>query len=333
MNHKNDNICEEIVFDDNQQAIELFGSNNKHLSIIEEALDVSLKNRGNILTICGNKQNVTSTRMVFQSLWEKQRAGRTIDVSEINSSIRFLQNKEAKAEKATHKKVAITKSDKKQSHNNDSIYFQVKTERVYPRTPNQATYMHGLRSKTLVFSTGPAGTGKTWLAVARALERYFKGEVKKIILTRPVVEAGENLGFLPGDMYEKIDPYLRPLFDAMSDLVDKKQIDRMMEMGHIEIIPLAFMRGRSLKNAIIILDEAQNTTITQMKMFLTRLGEGSQMIVNGDLSQSDLPTKQRSGLAEAIKKLSNIDDVAVFKFETVDIVRHGLVEKIVKAWG
>ncbi len=215
---------------------------------------------------------------------------------------------------------------------NQDLTLKTKKRQIYPRTKTQAEFVQAMNSAEMVFGIGPAGTGKTFLAVAKAVSLMLEGKIDKIILTRPAVEAGENLGFLPGDLKEKIDPYLRPLYDALYDMLPADQVDRKLEMGEIEIAPLAYMRGRTLSNAMVILDEAQNTTPMQMKMFLTRLGENSRMVINGDLSQTDLPRGVESGLAESIRILKNIEEIKIVEFTEKDVVRHGLVSKIVKAY-
>lgn len=203
---------------------------------------------------------------------------------------------------------------------------------IYPRTKTQAEFVQSMKESTMVFGVGPAGTGKTFLAVAQAVSMMLERKVDKIILTRPAVEAGENLGFLPGDLKEKIDPYLRPLYDALNDMLPSDVVRKKLETEEIEIAPLAYMRGRTLSNAMVILDEAQNTTPMQMKMFLTRLGENSKMVINGDLSQTDLPRGVESGLAQSIRILESVDEIKIVKFTDKDVVRHGLVSKIIKAY-
>jgi phosphate starvation-inducible PhoH-like protein len=214
----------------------------------------------------------------------------------------------------------------------DDLTLATRKRRITPRSPRQAAFIKALRTHELVFGVGPAGTGKTYLAVATAVTLLMSGEVERIILSRPAVEAGERLGFLPGDVKEKVDPYLRPLYDALHDMMPGDQVNRRMETGEIEIAPLAFMRGRTLANSFIILDEAQNTTPVQMKMFLTRLGENSRMAVTGDLSQVDLPPRTPSGLRDAVNILSNMNDVSFIQFTDADVVRHSLVTRIVQAY-
>ncbi len=225
----------------------------------------------------------------------------------------------------------IAEQDKTTSAS-DSLVLTTKKRQIRPRTATQGEFIQAMNTHDMVFGLGPAGTGKTFLAVAKAVSEMLAGNVDRIILTRPAVEAGENLGFLPGDLKDKIDPYLRPLYDALYDMLPADVVDKKLDSGEIEIAPLAYMRGRTLSHAVVILDEAQNTTGMQMKMFLTRLGEGSRMIINGDLTQTDLPRGIISGLVEASRILKNIPEVAFVQFSEKDVVRHGLVSKIVKAY-
>ena len=219
-----------------------------------------------------------------------------------------------------------------ETHGNDDLTLRTRRRHINPRTQTQADFIAAMNKYEMVFGLGPAGTGKTFLAVAKAVSMMLEGQCEKIILTRPAVEAGENLGFLPGDLKEKIDPYLRPLYDALYDMLPADEVDKKLERQEIEVAPLAYMRGRTLSHAMVILDEAQNTTAMQMKMFLTRLGEGSRMVINGDLSQTDLPRGVQSGLKDAISVLQGIDDIKIIQFTEKDVVRHGLVSKIVKAY-
>ncbi len=306
-------LCEEIIFDDNHRAMEIYGPNNSHLSIIEQALNVTLRSRGNELTLCGEPKALKQAQKVLTYLWEKQEAHISIDKQEVKAALRFVQaSPQPKADMG--------------------LSFQTKKKRITPRTPMQAQLMHALKQNELCFAIGPAGTGKTWLAVARAIEAMINGEVERIILSRPALEAGEKLGFLPGDMQEKIDPFLRPLYDAMHDMLPSEMIERKIAAREIEIAPLAFMRGRTLKNAYVILDEAQNTTEAQIKMFLTRLGEGSFMTVTGDLTQVDLPHSVPSGLRIATEKLRHLESVGIVELSDEDVVRHDLVARIIRAW-
>lgn len=223
-------------------------------------------------------------------------------------------------------------SQEEETYAASALTLKTKKRQINPRTQTQGIFINAMNTHEMVFGLGPAGTGKTFLAVAKAVSEMLEGKVERIILTRPAVEAGENLGFLPGDLKEKIDPYLRPLYDALYDMLPADIVDRKLENGEIEIAPLAYMRGRTLSHCVVILDEAQNTTAMQMKMFLTRLGVGSRMIINGDLSQTDLPRGVKSGLSDAVEVLRGVSDIAFVTFTEKDVVRHGLVSKIVKAY-
>lgn len=223
-------------------------------------------------------------------------------------------------------------TDQEETYAASALTLKTKKRQINPRTQTQGEFIEAMNTHEMVFGLGPAGTGKTFLAVAKAVSEMSEGKVDRIILTRPAVEAGENLGFLPGNLKEKIDPYLRPLYDALYDMLPADIVDKKLESGEIEIAPLAYMRGRTLSHCVVILDEAQNTTPMQMKMFLTRLGVGSRMIINGDLSQTDLPRGVQSGLADAVRVLGNVSDIAFVTFTEKDVVRHGLVSKIVKAY-
>ncbi len=223
-------------------------------------------------------------------------------------------------------------TEQEETYAASALTLKTKKRQINPRTQTQGAFIEAMNTHEMVFGLGPAGTGKTFLAVAKAVSEMLEGKVDRIILTRPAVEAGENLGFLPGDLKEKIDPYLRPLYDALYDMLPADIVDKKLESGEIEIAPLAYMRGRTLSHCVVILDEAQNTTAMQMKMFLTRLGVGSRMIINGDLTQTDLPRGVQSGLADAVRVLKNVSDIAFVTFTEKDVVRHGLVSKIVKAY-
>lgn len=286
-----------------------------HLSYLENRLKVTLYSRGNRLQIEGTKEAVEKAKTVIQTIFQKQKDGLEIDMGEIDAAILLSTD--------------YTGEEKKSL---DNIEIQTKKKLIKPRTKKQAEYLKALQSSEMVFATGPAGTGKTYLAVAIAVAELMAGLKERIILSRPAIEAGEKLGFLPGDMKDKIDPYLRPLYDALYDMLPLQEIERRMIKGEIEVAPLAFMRGRTLKNAFIILDEAQNTTVTQMRMFLTRLGENSKMVIVGDLSQVDLEGNQKSGFIDAIQVLGGIEDIHNLKFRDKDVMRHQLVSKIVTAY-
>ena len=302
-----------LAFGDNGLVQQLYGSHNSHLALIEQRLGVSVSNRGNRVTVAGPTTGVEEAVQVLEGLYARLEKGLEVDREEVEAAVRM-----AAATGYTVADADLTVHTRKRS--------------VSARTPTQAAYLKAIDECDLVFGLGPAGTGKTYLAVAKAVERLMKGEVDRIILTRPAVEAGEQLGFLPGDMREKVDPYLRPLYDALNDMMPTGQVAKRMELDEIEVAPLAFMRGRTLANAFVILDEAQNTTAVQMKMFLTRLGNNARMVVTGDLSQVDLPRGIRSGLRDALETLDGVEGLRFVEFTEKDVVRHPLVTKIVKAY-
>ena len=309
-----------LAFEDNKLASVLFGQYGQNLALIERRLGVIAEQRGNHVTIDGSRGACEQARRVLEGLYEQLKRGRDLTQGDVEGAIRqaiaqgSLFDYDPAAARPAFEEINLRKRP------------------VRARTAAQDAYIRALKRHPLVFGTGPAGTGKTWLAVARALQMFERKEVDRIILSRPAVEAGERLGFLPGDMREKVDPYLRPIYDALYDLMDARIVERALQAGEIEIAPLAFMRGRTLSNAAVILDEAQNTTSMQMKMFLTRLGENSRMIVTGDPSQVDLPHGQASGLAEAVKLLDGIDGVGHVAFTHEDVIRHELVARIVEAY-
>ncbi len=308
-----------LTFDDNRLASTLFGQYGQHLALIERRLGVMADSRGNHVTIEGSRDACAQARHVLEGLYEHLKRGKELAAGDVEGAIRL----------------AITQGslfdfDPATRPNFEEINLRKRSVRA--RTAAQDAYIRAFKRHSLVFGTGPAGTGKTWLAVAQAVQLFERKEVDRIVLSRPAVEAGERLGFLPGDMREKVDPYLRPIYDALYDLMDARIVERAMQAGEIEIAPLAFMRGRTLANAAVILDEAQNTTSMQMKMFLTRLGENSRMIVTGDPSQVDLPSGQTSGLAEAVRLLEGVDDIGHVTFTSADVIRHELVARIVEAY-
>jgi len=306
-----------LQFDDNRLLPILYGEHDRHLARIEQGLGVSLMSRGNQIAVSGEPTAVAQARQVLNQLYQRLKRGFSVDMNEIDAAIRLTQSEDG-AEPSLF--------------GSDGVAIRTQRRHISPRTPNQAQYLRQLQERELVFGLGPAGTGKTYLAVAVAVAQLAKGEVDRIVLSRPAVEAGERLGFLPGDLREKVDPYLRPLYDALYDMMPADQVLRRLSTGEIEIAPLAFMRGRTLSHCYVILDEAQNTTPVQMKMFLTRLGEKSRMAVTGDLSQVDLPPGQRSGLQDAVDALSGIEGVGMVRFGDADIVRHPLVTRIVRAY-
>ena len=309
-----------LTFDDNRLASVLFGQYGQNLALIERRLGVVATSRGNHVTLEGPREGCEQARRVLESLYERLKRGDELVQGEVEGAIRLaisqgsLFDFDPTAARESFEEINLRK------------------RRLRARTPAQDAYVRALKRHALVFSTGPAGTGKTWLAVAHAVQLFERKEVDRIILSRPAVEAGERLGFLPGDMREKVDPYLRPIYDALYDLMDPRIMQRALETGEIEIAPLAFMRGRTLANSVVILDEAQNTTSMQMKMFLTRLGENSRMIVTGDPTQVDLPPGQTSGLAEATRLLKNVEGVGLIAFTAADVIRHELVARIVEAY-
>jgi phosphate starvation-inducible PhoH-like protein len=309
-----------IDFDDNRAASALVGPYGQHLAQIERRLGVVVDSKGNHITIGGSRDGCDAARRVLETLYAQAVKGQDLDQGEVEGAIRAviaqgsLFEFDAKSAKSTF----------------DSINLRKRPVRA--RTAAQDSYIRALKRHELVFGIGPAGTGKTWLAVAHAAQLFERKEVDKIILSRPAVEAGERLGFLPGDLREKVDPYLRPIYDALYDLMDARIVERALQTGEIEIAPLAFMRGRTLAHSFVILDEAQNTTSMQMKMFLTRIGEGSKMVVTGDPSQIDLPPGQRSGLEEAVGLLNGVRGIEVIRFTSGDVVRRDLVARIVEAY-
>ena len=309
-----------LEFEDNRLLPALFGEHDRHLARIEQDLGVTVVPRGNLVAIEGPAGAAERAREVLMRLYRRIEEGQAVDLGEVDAALRFAAAPDGPAvegaEPAGLAEVAI----------------ETRKRRIAARSPVQAEYLRALARHELVFALGPAGTGKTYLAVAKAVSLMARGEVQRLILSRPAVEAGERLGFLPGDLREKVDPYLRPLYDALYDMLPAEQVSRRLESGEIEIAPLAFMRGRTLANAFVILDEAQNTTAMQMKMFLTRLGEQSRMVVTGDMSQIDLPSGQRSGLADALEVSAGIAGVSVVRFGEGDVVRHGLVTELVKAY-
>jgi len=309
-------------FDDNAVLAMLFGEHDRHIAQIEHALGVIIGSRGNELEISGPTEPVGVAKAVLNELYDKLKRGQAVNSSEVDGAIRMASARGPVA--------GADGADGAPRARIEPI--QTRKNPVEPRSPRQAAYIEAMRSHELVFGLGPAGTGKTYIAVAVAVSMYLSGQVDRIILSRPAVEAGERLGFLPGDIKEKVDPYLRPLYDALNDMMPTDAVLKRIESGDIEIAPLAFMRGRTLSNAIVILDEAQNTTPVQMKMFLTRLGEYSRMVVTGDLSQIDLPIGARCGLAEAVDTLENMKGAAFIRFTNDDVVRNPLVTRIVRAY-
>ncbi|PJE36667.1 phosphate starvation-inducible protein PhoH [Pseudooceanicola lipolyticus] len=311
----------QLEFPDNRLLIDLCGEYDRNLADIEQKTGVQILRRGNQLAILGEEAQRNQAAQVLRSLYTRLEAGRPLEAGDIDRELR-LGGAQAEAE------------DGDQLEMFRGGQFEIKTRKkmVEPRTAAQKAYVRSLFENELCFGIGPAGTGKTYLAVAVGVTMFIGGHVDKIILSRPAVEAGERLGFLPGDMKDKVDPYMQPLYDALNDFLPGKQLAKMMEEKRIEIAPLAFMRGRTLANAFVVLDEAQNATTMQMKMFLTRLGEGSRMVITGDRSQVDLPRGVQSGLADAERLLSTIPKIGFNYFTSKDVVRHPLVAAIIEAY-
>jgi phosphate starvation-inducible PhoH-like protein len=308
----------QLEFDDNSLLPMLFGEHDRHLARIEQRLGVRLASRGNRVTIDGPHSASEAARGALNWLYERLRRGQAVDMGDVDAAMRLAATPD--------------RADARDLFGDEDLVVRTRKRRVNPRTQGQVEYLRALHRNELVFGIGPAGTGKTYLAVAMAVQMLAEGKVDRIVLSRPAVEAGERLGFLPGDMREKIDPYLRPLYDALYDMMPGDQVIRRMASGEIEIAPLAFMRGRTLNDAFVILDEAQNTTSEQMKMFLTRLGFGSKAVVTGDITQIDLPNPKTSGLVEALKVVREIEGIGIVHFDDKDVVRHTLVQQIVRAY-
>jgi phosphate starvation-inducible protein PhoH and related proteins len=303
-----------LQFSDNALLPLLLGDHDRHLVRIEQGLGVRLSCRGNRVAIAGEPARVDAAQSTLNGLYRRLERGEGVGSGDVDAAIR------------------MTELDDPRLPLSDLPAIRTRRGAVGPRSPGQAAYMDMLSSHEMVFGVGPAGTGKTYLAVAQAVAMLQAGKVDRIVLSRPAVEAGERLGFLPGDLKEKVDPYLRPLYDALGDMLPGEQMVRRMGTGEIEVAPLAFMRGRTLAHAFVILDEAQNTTPVQMKMFLTRMGEGTRMVITGDLTQIDLPAGTRSGLCDALDTVEGVAGIAVCRFDKRDVVRHPLVARIVDAY-
>ena len=320
----------QMRFDDNTLLPLLFGDHDRHLVRIEHALGVVLRSRGNEVAISGPPSSVAATEAVLRTLYDKLKQGLPMGGGEVEGAIRMAAGRNA--EGATHEAGSAAAGAGPPGEPDSQLILRTRKRPVSPRSPRQADYVRAMLANDLVFGLGPAGTGKTYLAVAMAVSLYLAGRVDRIVLSRPAVEAGERLGFLPGDLKDKVDPYLRPLYDALYDMLPADLVARRLDSAEIEIAPLAFMRGRTLSQAFVILDEAQNTTPLQMKMFLTRLGERSRMVVTGDLTQVDLPAGARSGLRHAVTTLEGLSEAAFVRFGTADVMRHSLVTRILEAY-
>ena len=311
-------MAERIInVNDTEQIINLFGTYDENINMIQRQYDVVVLSRGTDIKISGSDENVTKASQAIEALMKISKTGERVT----GQTIRYVASM-----------VSDGAAEQVNELIGDGVCVTATGKIVRPRTVGQKKYVDGIKNNTIVMGIGPAGTGKTYLAVAMAAKAFKAHEVNKIILTRPAVEAGEKLGFLPGDLQDKVDPYLRPLYDALFEMFGADNFSKYMEKGIIEVAPLAYMRGRTLEGSFIILDEAQNTTSEQIKMFLTRLGNDSKMVITGDDTQIDLPDSKSSGLIEAMKVLRNVDDIYIHKFNEKDVVRHKLVQDIVKAY-
>ena len=306
-----------LQFADNALLPLLFGDHDRHLVRLEQGLGVKLASRGNRVAISGDPTRVLAAEAALQGLYQRLERGLPVSRGDVDAAIRMTN-----ADDQPDLRLPMA----------DLPAIRTKRGAIGPRSPGQSTYMEMLAKYEMVFGIGPAGTGKTYLAVAQAVQMLTAGRVDRIVLSRPAVEAGERLGFLPGDLKDKVDPYLRPLYDALHDMMPGDQVARRIATGEIEVAPLAFMRGRTLAHSFVILDEAQNTTPVQMKMFLTRMGEGTHMVITGDLTQVDLPAGTRSGLRDALDTLEGVSGIGVCRFDKRDVVRHPLVARIVDAY-
>jgi phosphate starvation-inducible PhoH-like protein len=307
----------QLTFEDNALAQALFGEQGQHLRIISRALGVKLQVRGNQITMTGPEPDLVLAQRVLNELYDLLQANYPVHPQDVQYAIKIIQEKES----ASVKDIFL-----------DTVYISAMKRRISPKSLNQKRYLEAMRTHDIVFGVGPAGTGKTYLAMAMAVAALMNQEFIRIVLARPAVEAGEKLGFLPGDLYEKVNPYLRPLYDALHDMMDFEKASRLVQRGVIEVAPLAFMRGRTLNDSFVILDEAQNTTSEQMMMFLTRLGFGAKAVITGDVTQVDLPAGVLSGLMEARDLLENVEGIAFVHFTERDVVRHPLVQDIIRAY-
>ncbi|MBF0455255.1 MAG: PhoH family protein [Magnetococcales bacterium] len=311
-----DKQSEVLEFSNNLLTATLFGEGNRHLKQIEKSLGVTIHSRGNGVVVSAPGQQSLGAAQLLQQLYGLLEKGESIDEAQVEAGIRgVLEGEESLTELFS-----------------DGVVLRTPRRTIHPRNPRQADYIRTLSQTTLTIATGPAGTGKTFLAVAAAVVALMEGRVERIVLTRPAVEAGESLGFLPGDLHAKVDPYLRPLYDALNAMLGNEKVEKMVVRGTLEIVPLAYMRGRTLEGAYIILDEAQNATTQQMKMFLTRLGDGAQVVVSGDITQIDLPVNIPSGLVQAVAVLKKVKGISFVHFSEKDVVRHPLVRRIVRAY-
>lgn len=310
----------QLEFEEGRLLGPLFGEFDQNLIALENRLGVFIAARGNRLTIEGEHESATRARDVLITLYNRLQQGGQIELADVESAVAMTDTMLAPGIPPA------------QGSSDSPLQIRTRRKVIQPRSPTQVRYIQHLHKSDMIFALGPAGTGKTYLAVAQAVHELISGGVDRIILSRPAVEAGERLGFLPGDMREKVDPYLRPLYDALNDMLPPEQVERRLASGEIEVAPLAFMRGRTLSDAFVILDEAQNTTPMQMKMFLTRFGTRCRMVICGDPTQVDLPPPQRSGLADAVARLEGVEGIAMVRFDPKEVVRHPLVGRIVEAY-
>jgi len=312
-----------VEFPDNRLLIDLCGAYDAHLAAIEKSLEVQIIRRGNHLQILGEGEAVEKAESLLNALYVRLESGRSVEPADVDGMLRMGNSSVG---------TGVRQGDQLEMPMGDAIEIQTRKKRVEPRTDAQKAYVQSLFDNELAFGIGPAGTGKTYLAVAVGVSMFIGGHVDRIILSRPAVEAGEKLGYLPGDMKDKVDPYMQPLYDALNDFLPGKQLAKLLEEKRIEIAPLAFMRGRTLSNAFVVLDEAQNATSMQMKMFLTRLGQNSRMVITGDRTQIDLPRGVQSGLQDAERLLKTIPSISFNYFTSKDVVRHPLVAAIIEAY-
>jgi phosphate starvation-inducible PhoH-like protein len=312
-----DSVNKKLTFPDNELMRTLCGEHNAHLVALEKGIGLSVNVRGNVLTLNGGDWEVDLAQKVLNQLYGLLKIGYPLFVNDVDYAIRILSGDPSLDLKKIFR---------------DEVFISSKKKVITPKTVNQKAYIDSIRKFDIVFGIGPAGTGKTYLAMAMAISSLIKKEVNRVVLARPAVEAGEHLGFLPGDLYEKVNPYLRPLYDALHDMMDFEHGSRLLQQGVIEVAPLAFMRGRTLNDSFVILDEAQNATPEQMKMFLTRLGFSSKCVVTGDVTQTDLPDGKTSGLIEAREILHGIKGIQFVSFSRVDVIRHPLVQEIIDAY-
>ena len=311
-------LTERVEFPDNRLVLTLFGALDNHLKLMEKRLYISLHPLGNGVTITAPEHRAKKVCQLLKTLYTALEQGHAVDEKQVEAGIQTLEDSEPE----TVSELPFF----------TELLLRTPRRVIHPRNPRQADFVRTLALSDLTFAIGPAGTGKTYLAVAAAVVHFMEGRVARIVLTRPAVEAGERLGFLPGDLQAKVDPYLRPLYDALHDMLGPEKVERMLQRNELEIAPLAYMRGRTLDEAFVILDEAQNTTTEQMKMFLTRFGSGSKVAVSGDITQVDLPRGQLSGLVQAADRLQNLQEVAFVYFSHRDVVRHPLVRSIIQAY-